>query len=293
MTITIIRLISISIVALAYSQLSTAAFQASFISVLYGHYSLSLYYAKDQCAKLARERSTWIPLAGLALLCAAYLFSGLYVVALVPFIGLHIALSETYMLNQAQSAHTAATPDALWHLNLSRFLTNVALYLLLLHDYPLFTVVPVEILYALVVGAYAYFFWKLPRANDKFNVSMRSSYLSFEVSGLAVAVALHLMHIPLSFQLFVFYHVLTWIIFPAISFHRRGDAPALRRFAVHTVVSTAFFFLLTSPLLLKENAVDLKSVIPLWATLHFVTSFPLSRLNPRFITRFFYPEKST
>lgn len=292
MIVTAIRLVSILLVGLAYSQLSKENFTIALVSILYGHYALSFYYAKDQALKLTRQPSTWIPLSALAVLSAAYIFSGLYVVALVAFVGIHISLSEIYMLNQSENVRPEAASEDVWHLNLSRFLTNASLYLLLLHSHPLFDAIPTLALHSLVVASFVYFAAKLPRGEDERSKSLRKSYLSFEGSGLAIAYALFALRVPLSFQLFVFYHVLTWILFPAISFHRRKNESALKWFGLHTAASTAFFFVLTSPLILREHAVDLKATIPLWATLHFVSSFPLSRLNPRFVTRFFYPEQS-
>lgn len=293
MTVVTIRLISLAFVWLAVSRLSKEAFQISLVSILYGHYALSFFYAKTHFCRLGRERASWVPLVVLAVLTAAYVASGFHVVALVAFVGFHISLSEIYMLNQAENAHLKLDAATLWHLNLSRFATNASLYVLLLHSHPLFSAIPVAALHVLVAASFAYFLATLARRGGEATKALRPGFFSFEFSGLVTAYVLFALDVPLSFQLFVYYHVITWILYPAISYHRRGDLKSLVWFGTHTVAATAFFFVVTSPALLGSFALDLKSSIPLWATLHFVTSFPLSRLNPVFVTRYFFPEKST
>ena len=285
-TVALVRIISIGIAAIAWTLLPTPAFKALFISVLFGHYALSFYYARRQVKNLAGNKTTWLPLLILTVASCIYIFSGHYIAGFVPFVGLHIALSEVYMLNQHQSAHLVHEQRTLWHLNLSRFFTSFSLFVLLLNQQVIWV-------HLLVMVSFAYFLWCLPAKGERFRPELRANCLIYELSGLGVAYFLYFKAVPISFQLFVFYHVTSWIIYPAAGFYQKKNWPALKKFTIDTVVSTAIIFVLSSPLILKNQAVDFAAVIPLWATLHFVSSFALSNLNPRYIARYFYPERAS
>jgi len=273
-----IRLISIAVVAIAAFAMPTPFFKAFFTSALFGHYALSFYYSKRQLGNLAKKRTTWIPLGILAAGTLVYIFTGAYVWLLAPFIGLHIALSETYMI----SGQGDVSAKLRWHLNLSRYLVNAFIYVLLLHTFPVFSFIPVPVALLGLATSFGYFAFIMKRDGHALDASAKTDLLIFEASGVAVGLVLFASGIAMAPPLFVYYHVTTWILYPAANFYRRGDRSQFSWFLGQTAVVTAVFFALST-------MVDLPGAIPMWATLHFVSSFPLSRLNPTFITKLFYP----
>lgn len=282
---TTIRLLSLVIVVTCAYVMPDTLFKSLFTATLFGHYALSFYYAKTQAKKLTTMKVTWIPLAVLTAATVAYIVSGAYVWFLAGFIGLHIALSEVYMVNLGQEP----PPDARWHLNLSRYVTNAFIYLLLLHQVPLFKNIPLALSFAGIAVGFIYFVVAMKRYGAVLTPNARRDFMLFEVSGIVVGLILFGLNVPMSPPMFVYYHITTWILYPAASFHLRGDKPAMKKFLVQTAAITALFFVISNPIWLAEHSIDLVAAIPLWATLHFATSFPLSRLNPTFITRHFYP----
>ncbi len=280
-----IRLISLAVVAICAVSMPPAIFTALFTSILFGHYAMSLYYSKNQVKNLTRQRATWLPVGALVVVTLAYVSSGAYVWGLAAFIGLHIALSETYMVNLSR----AKTPPAnvRWHLNLSRYITNAFIYALLLHKNPVFASIPIELAFFGLVGGFGYFTVTMKRFWPEIDPTAAKDYVFFEVSGIVVAMLLLANGVAMAPPMFVYYHIITWILYPAVSFRSRGDSKAFNRFLVETAVITGIFFLISAPGLFFDSPVDLKGAIPLWATLHFVSSFPLSRLNPALINRYF------
>ena len=291
----VIRLCSIVLVWVFYSVLPSAVFRNVTLSLLFSHYALAFYYSKHQLKALTVTRAAWLPLLGLAGIGAAYFASGYYILSLVPFIGLHVALSETYMIGRA---HPKADH---WLLNGSRFLTSASLYLLLLHGHPLFSGIPQAFLHAAIAAGVLGFLLALRSLGERIPAQVRLDFIAFELSGVLVGYGLYWRGVALSYTFFVLYHVLTWILFPAVSFFRRDRSARaaqgrslgdLGKFILLSGGTVALFLVLSAPSILGDRALDLAAAVPLWATIHFLSSFPLSRLNPHFISRYFYREKT-
>jgi hypothetical protein len=185
----------------------------------------------------------------------------------------------------------------LWHLksvkeeqmgliNLSRFLVNISLFGLLVYglnftpDYFLLTLS----FYALSLIFFLYItFFKTNATKNDF-----TTVVFFEVIGVVFVIATLFLQIKISHQHFVFYHITTWLIYPFLDFKNKGKTPELNKLLWLSSISTIFFWVIQSQPLLGEYRIDLSPHIAFWATLHFTSTFALSRLNPNIIKQHFY-----
>lgn len=274
----LLRLASVAVVGGLTATLPWHQLESFFVAFLFAHYALSFYYAKDTVGNLMRARTAWWPLAGLTFFSAAFLLSGYYVLALVPFIGLHIALSDTYMINDKLSFTSDKDQAARSQLNLSRFAIGVSVFLLVLHAQPVFARIPIALIHTGLAISFIYFCTLPLRHPQLLSGSVGRDFIAFEALGVTLAYAIYFANLDLTAQHFVFYHIVLWTIFPTSFFWLKRDKIALRKFAALTVSITGLFYWLALPV----------ETVPLWASLHFLSSFALSRHNPRLITKYFY-----
>jgi hypothetical protein len=260
----------IVLVSLCFNFLPTRVYGLTFISILFGHYLLSLFYSHKQIRSLSSTKKFIPPLLVLTITSIAYIQSGYYLIYLIPFIIFHIALSETYMINIWNEGSFDRSRNNLI-LNSIRFAYNVSIFSYLIYPSTILLISIIVIFLALI-----YFILKN---------NLNRNYLWFELIALLFVGLTLFISFKITHQHFVFYHILSWVIFPTIGFASKCHKK-LFSFILLTLVST--LLLLMIDLAIDPSTVSLKSYIPLWATLHFMSTFALSRLNPRFMTRFFY-----
>jgi len=281
-----IRLFSILIIGVAALSLSKIQFVALFTSILFSHYLLSFIFSWKQFNQLFFNKNIWPPLVILIFITILYVQTGFYIVYLVPFIGIHVALSETYMIN-LWHLNEIENKKTIRNLNLSRFLLNCSMYFLLVYWVKFDLFYEKIIMGGVIIGSLIYFTYAVKSTNsqNKFKVNR---FVMFELlGGLFVLTAL-ICHFQISPQYFVFYHIVTWLVFSFFDFCKKQVYNKLYIFLSLVISTTFLFYILNSDLIFKDVKINLVNYIPLWATLHFMSTFSLSRLNPVFITRFFY-----
>nr|CAA9213311.1 putative membrane protein [uncultured Armatimonadetes bacterium] len=253
-------------------------------SLGFGHYLLSLLYAKKQIARVVREPQT---LAACAVLVAGA--GALYVngFSLVIYFGVHHVFNEVYLLGRAVRLDDGA--DAR-RLRLWSILLNFFIYFGLLRHHAELGFVPREtlvnvLLAGLAVGYPAFFFYLL-RLRRSLTTAQLVDLCTFEVLGFLLLVVSCFVNIW--FVQIVFYHFVFWALFPLPRMAAQGRGPALTYVALN-VAATAFFLLL-SPLALLPvhlSAGQWDAQFRFWSYLHITLSFALSTAHPAWITRWF------
>ena len=143
------RLASIAITALlAIGVRDSAVWQSAVLSIGFGHYLLSIWYARAKLAKVATNRGTALPMAA-AVLGGTLLY--LVRFPLIIYFAVHHVFNEVYIaaenlkslnVNQLRLYRTIA------------ILLQTSLYFYLLRDEPGIRVVPVSILLTVLIVAY-------------------------------------------------------------------------------------------------------------------------------------------
>lgn len=283
----VVRLLSIAVVFLAKINLSPALFKITFLSLLFGHYFLSFFYAKKQFTNLISEKKLVKPFLILVLITTAYIISGYHVMFLLPFIVFHVAMSEAYMINENLGLQQI---NHLGDLNLSRFFLNLILMAWLMHDQSIFAHVSLTIFELLVGLSILYFFYAVYKISASIPVNKVRSLLCFEITGVFIAIVLYLSKVQMVQQYFVLYHVATWLFFPTLKFFKMGKVEEAKKLMAMTTLATGAFFLMLYPLVDNRPFLNLDRQIALWASIHFLGTFASSRLNPKIIKNIFFKE---
>lgn len=259
-----------------------ASFKLIFLSMLFCHYILSLYYAKNQVKTLITKKETYLPLVILTVLTTLYFVNSMYTYVFVAFIGLHIALSETYSINQFWNLHEIKNPKDIGRLNFLRIIFNILLFIVLLGGDLKIIKIPIDLAFSLMCISFlgmSYFLIKM--ANKS---TINRDFILFETAGLLIAGFTYFKGIALIPQFIVLYHVMTWILFPAISFFKREKLNEnIKFFSYNIVISIGFGYLIA-----QYGIGQFEYWVPASGSLHFLSTFALSRLNPDFISKYFY-----
>ncbi len=288
-----IRLISVLLVLGLRASLPDLLFKMVLISLLFSHYFLGFYFSKNQIKTLLTNFKFALPLFALIILSVWYIGSGYHAVYLLPFIAFHVAISETYMVNENLDSRLFSGVQFFGHVNLARFLLNLFLIILLMNSHPLFVGYSVKYYHLLITLSFIYFLSSLALLKEKIGFQKIKVFLSYELTGLALAYVLYFSHAKMTQQYFVFYHITTWLIFPSLKFFKLQKWNEIKKLTYLAIASTIFFFLIAFPFARKAPIVALDEQTAFWATVHFLSTFAISRLNPQAIRNVFYPHLKT
>lgn len=264
-----IRLFSGATVVLLRNFLLHDTFLLALYGLLYAHYALATAYSWGQIRNLGGDRRFRLPLLALlavlvlALVWRSWLF--------IPFIGMHIALSEVY-LSWGGPRPVDGRVESYNLLRLGLYISGFSTLVFGLH-----WIVPVAFWGACLA-------WFLANGFHRRGDATLNWTLPYDAAGLAMLGALHFSGTPITQAEIVFYHVVTWLMHPLLRLERTRGLP---RFLAANVALAAAFTLLG-----RMGVADLKAHIPLWGTAHFVLTLGTSRLNPAFLTRVFYPARA-
>jgi len=273
--LTTIRVACVLVLAGLWTWIPTPALTVFFLGLLFSHYLLAATYSHKRVKGLLSTPAYALPLLALVGLAAVVLWQQQTAVVLI--IGIHIALAETYMVDFPLKKTPAFEME---DLNILRLVLYVAIFCTLLHHYPQFSWIPVEVLYGIVAISWGTSLYLVHSRKSRFTGGQLADLLVFDLVGVGLTVFVVVQGVVLTHADIVFYHILTWAVFPAWQFIASKKVQRLGVFAGSVLVSTAAFYLLA-------QRVDLAGQVPLWATVHIVSSFALSKLNPSVIRNLF------
>ena len=276
------RLVS-ALIALSLFHFINSVYSSLFLGFLFCHYLLSAIYSKHQIINLASQQRTLFPLFVLLSLTAATLYIGW---PKVPYlIVLHIALSEVYMLGP-QYLKKWSDPT-IKKINIFRFLTALAIALILTRGETSFNWIQTQWVIAIGIASLLCSLWILYRQKAPID------FISYELLGATFATSSLLTNWQIAVPDLVFYHILTWLWLPMTLYIRQSKKKELRRFFLWNILLTSVFLMIGTSFFGEQlQWIDLKSHIPLFATLHILSSIALSRLNPMVIRKQFYSSHS-
>lgn len=279
-----IRILSIVLLFAIFLALPSIQFKTIFISMLFAHYTMSLYYAKNHLVALVenikKNYFAFIIMGG----SLVYFLLDLHIVAQVIFTILHITISDIYMLNDiVKLKENNLEKKFLWHSNLSRFLLLSSCMLLIFTNYPIVKNIPKELVQVSVFMATVYFLLIMFKFKKSMSKNSFLTYILFEASTLVVTFGLIFFNIQTVIQQLVFYHVLVWLCYPLLMNYQYKKTNEIIKFLIILLVTTIFYLILGTPFLGDKVILDLNANLPFWASMHFISTILLSRYNPEIV----------
>ncbi len=295
MTIYSMRLAAIALAVLAAVGIrNDVAWQSTVTSIGFGHYLLSIWYARGRLSKLGAEWSTALPTLG-----AVIVGTILYAIGfpLIIYFAAHHVCNEAYIV-----ATDGLSPRSERRLRLTAIALHTLLYFALLRSEFAEVFVrrgylasvadmqrPGAWFFAPLAIAYVSYFamlWAVRRRLDRRSLLELSVV---EIAGLGLLAASF--WTPIRFLDVVCYHFVFWWFYPASKLAVRGGGRAVLQYAAWMAALVGATFLL-SPAVLPDypfrDSVYLKQFL-LWSHIHITSSFFLSNAHPAWIRRWFMP----
>lgn len=281
---TFLRVVSVAIVAgtIALTRHPNGIWLALVFSVGFGHYALSVIYAKEPIRRVLSRPRSIIALLALALLSYA-LFTRQF--SLLILFAIHHVFNEVYLpdrvLKITDKAHLIA-------LRFTRLALNAFAFVIMVRHAPEFVRWDGPLLYAgLAASAVALTLLILPlRKSAPHGVWL--DLCAFEAVGLLM-VALSF-YTRITFLDIVLYHFVFWALYPLPKMFERGPRPALTYLGLNVALTTAFFLVSpSSPAARLFNPAQWEDQFRFWSYFHIATAFALSTAFPVWITRWFRP----
>jgi hypothetical protein len=294
MTIYGMRLMAMAIAVLAAVGIrEEIVWQSTVTSIGFGHYLLSIWYARGRLSKLGAEWSTALPTLG-AVIVGTLLYALGF--PLIVYFAAHHVCNEAYMV-----AINGLSPRAERRLRVTAVALHTLLYFALLRsefaevfvrrgylESPAAMQRPGWLFFAPLAVAYLVYFGTL--LNVRRGLTRRELVeLSLpEIAGLALLAASFFT--PIRFLDVVCYHFVFWWFYPASKLAQRGRGAVVQYGAWMVLLVGATFLL--SPAVLPDypfrDSVYLKQFL-LWSHIHITSSFFLSSAHPAWIRRWFMP----
>jgi hypothetical protein len=284
MSISQMRLSAIAITSLlAASTRDTTTWQSAVLSIGFGHYLLSAWYARSKLAKVAGNWSTALPMAAtVAVGTALYLGS----FPLIIYFAVHHVFNEVYLgteelkrLNTSQQRHFRAIAIPL----------QTLLYFCLLRRDQELVYLNGNVLLVSLAIAYVCYFVLLFRLRRHCRGRNLLELAAFEIAGMCMVAVSFLTTVR--FLDIVCYHFVFWWFYPAAKLASKRRS-AVRDYAIQMGLLIGGSFLLSPAGLIGDypfrDSVYLKQFI-LWSHIHITSSFFLSAAHPAWITRWFTP----
>jgi hypothetical protein len=296
MTIYSMRLAAVAIAVLAAVGIrDEIVWQSAVTSIGFGHYLLSVWYARGRMSKLGGEWSTALPTLG-----AVIVGVGLYAFRfpLIVYFAAHHVCNEAYI---AAGAADGLSDQAQRRLRTASMALHTLLYFALLRSEFAEVFVkrgylesaadmqrPGYWFFAPLAIAYGVYFALLLAARPKLSRQSLLELSVLEIAGLGLLAASF--WTPIRFLDVVCYHFVFWWFYPASKLAVRGPGAIVNYAAWMAVLVGATFML--SPAVLPDypfkDSVYLKQFL-LWSHIHITSSFFLSSAHPEWIRRWFAP----
>lgn len=280
----LLRLVSIIVVAatVVSTRDSRGLWLAVVLSVGFGHYALSVLYAKEPIRRvLSRPRSIG---AFAALAGASYLLYVNHFSLLIAF-AVHHVFNEVYLPDRV-----LRTGDALRlkQLRFARTAFHFFLFFVLLRNAPEIQNWSRLLLFGGLICSAMIVALLMFRLREMASRAVFADLCTFELIGLLM--------VPLSFFYnfrfldIVLYHFVFWALYPLPKMIERGTAPALKYVGLNILLSAGFFLLSpASPLVMLFSDAQWFGQFRFWSYFHIATAFALSTAFPDWITRWFKP----
>ena len=275
-----------SIAVVAATALSTRHIPGLWLSVVlsvgFGHYALSVLYAKEPIRRvLSRPRS----IASFAILAAGSYLLYTHNFSLLIAFAVHHVFNEVYLPDRVLK-----TGDALRlkQLRFARTALNFFIFFVLVRHAPEIQNWSRPLLFggllcsAVMVAALMFHL----RQN-----APRAAFIdlcAFELIGLLIVVLSFFYNVR--FLEIVLYHFVFWALYPLPKMLERGTNPAVRYVGLNVLLSAGFLLLSpVSPLVTVFSDAQWFAQFRFWSYFHIATAFALSTAFPDWITRWFKP----
>lgn len=256
-------------------------YDAELVAFGLAHYVLSLIYARNQVKLLARNNQSWVPSLVVALFCAVFITAGAWTgsmsSALLIYFGIHHLFNEAHMSTIATNANGRA-------FRLSGAVFHGFLYTaLVVHDREWITVLKKPIIGGLLASALFFVgaLW-LEQRQRSFGTLLRSC--AFEWSALAFALVVAGFELHVRWTDIVLFHFVYWLLYPTVKLKTQGTRAMHRYLIANVALVLGFGVVLIG--LPRGLILDLFNI---GSFFHIATSFALSRAQPLWITRWFWP----
>ncbi len=202
------------------------------------------------------------------------LYFAMYNTYLAPyFLVVHAALSDAYLLRMKAKGKQGELLALLRTIFYSAF-ASVA-----------FIQMPQLLMNSFLVIGLISFIITLNITKDKTTLTL------FEIPLLAVVLYTQINQQPLHFHYMGFYHIVTWYVFSfwMLSIKERDLKKTVAFFSKIAVMSLGFIILFNNVFNYTITDNSFLQVIGTWSILHIFSTIPLSKFNPDFLKRLFYP----
>ncbi len=251
------------------------------LSLGFGHYLLSLWYARAKFATVASVWSTALPMMA-AIAGGAALYFGRF--PLVVYFAVHHVFNEVYVssdilknLSDRQQVIYRASAIPL----------QTLLYFYILRTEPPIRFMNHDVLLASLIVAYVCYFNVLVWLRKSLAARELVELSILEIVGLGVVAVSFF--VPIRFLDVVCYHFVFWWFYPAVKLAAKSRS-AVFAYATQTASLVAVSFLLSPAGLIGDypfrDSIYLKQFI-LWSHIHITSAFFLSAAHPAWIRRWF------
>ncbi|MEP6956349.1 MAG: hypothetical protein ABI883_05940 [Chthoniobacterales bacterium] len=255
-------------------------YRALVLSVGFGHYALSVIYAKGPIRRVLTSSRLIALFLGLALLSCAFYAQGL---SLLVLFGMHHVFNEVYLPDRSVRL---TDHQLVRNLRGARLGLNFFLFFFLVRHDPESPSWNHSLLGAGLVASAVAVAWLMWRIRNQAPRAVWRDLTAFEVAGLLV--------VPLSFVYqirfldVVLYHFVFWALYPIPRMLERGAASAGNYLGLNLLLTGVFFLLSpASPVLALFADATWSSHFRFWSYFHILTAFALSTAFPVWITRCF------
>jgi len=254
-------------------------------SLGFGHFALSLFYARRQASQLLTSRRFAIPLVLTTLLGIGLYFRQF---PLVFVFAVHHVCNEVYLMGRTLPRIQGRGLEVFrW----TTMLLHAFAYLTILRNYGAVAELNSTWLLAGYVGSLCLFLVALLRIRKSFDRISLIENSALEVGSVLLVGLSYLVQI--GFLEVVCYHFVFWCFLPLPKLGERGNGPVVS-YLLMTAGATGLFLLL-SPLGFRNYEIGGSlyfNQFLLWSYIHVVSSFALSRSHPQWISRWFWKPKT-
>jgi hypothetical protein len=278
------RLCAIAITAmLAIVVRDSTDWQSAVLSIGFGHYLLSVWYARGKLANVASNWTTALPMAA-AVAGGSVLYLGGF--PLIIYFAVHHVFNEVYLTTDNLKSLTV------YQAKLYRaiaILLHTILYFYLLRNEPGIRFLPESTLLGALAVAYVCYVALIVALRKSMTTLHLLEVATFEIVGLCM-LAVSLVT-PIRFLDVVCYHFVFWWFYPASKLVAKGPQ-AVRTYALQMILLISISFLLSPAGMIGDypfrDSIYMQQFI-LWSHIHITSSFFLSSAHPAWITRWFTP----
>lgn len=280
----VVTIILVTVVSLS-TRRSEALWSSVVFSVGFGHYALSLIYAKGQVRRVFTEAR---PLGGLLALCGLCWILYARQFSLLLAFGVHHVFNEVYLSDRALRGREVLL--AKW-LRFARVALNAFIFFfLLMRDAPQVAGWNRPLLYGGFVASAVLVLVLIVCLRGTLARTALVDLCAFETIGVLMVALSY--WVEVRFLDLVLYHFVFWALYPLPKLIERGPVRAWN-YAGLNLLLTASFFLLSpaSPFPSLFTSAGWLDQFRFWSYFHIATAFAFSTAFPGWITRWFQPAR--